>query len=110
MIKGWDKCIATMKEGEKCIVYLTPENAYGARGAPPDIPPNMPLVRALRVQTQTVRHIRGRIDAREILALACGSRLTLPLGLRDHSRERRGQVNANGHYSARCFESHILLF
>lgn len=57
-----------MKEGEKCIVYLTPENAYGARGAPPDIPPNMPLVRALRVQTQTVRHIRGRIDAREILA------------------------------------------
>ena len=46
MIKGWDKCIATMKEGEKCIVYLTPENAYGARGAPPDIPPNMPLVRA----------------------------------------------------------------
>ena len=32
-----------MRDGEKCVLTLSPENAYGERGAPPSIPPNATL-------------------------------------------------------------------
>lgn len=40
---GWDKAIATMHRGETATVILGPQYAFGARGAPPKIPPNATL-------------------------------------------------------------------
>jgi len=44
VIKGWSKCVATMKRGELCKVTLTPEYAYGETGSGDKIPPNSTLV------------------------------------------------------------------
>lgn len=41
---AWDVGIATMKPGEKAVFTCAPGVAYGARGAPPVIPPNATLV------------------------------------------------------------------
>lgn len=39
---GWDKGVATMKKGEKCILSCKPDYAYGSRGVGP-IPANSTL-------------------------------------------------------------------
>ena len=44
VIKGWDEGVATMSLGEQAIFQFSPEYGYGARGAPPDIPPNATLL------------------------------------------------------------------
>lgn len=44
VIAGWDKGVATMKTGEKCVLYLRPDHGYGARGAGGVIPANAFLV------------------------------------------------------------------
>ena len=43
VIPGWDLTVATMLKGEKCVVKIAPEYAYGNSGAPPVIPPNATL-------------------------------------------------------------------
>ena len=40
IIKGWEICIASMKKGEKCILYCNPEYAYGEQGVKGKIPKN----------------------------------------------------------------------
>jgi FKBP-type peptidyl-prolyl cis-trans isomerase len=42
VILGWDKGVATMKKGEKCILTCKPDYAYGSRGTGP-IPGNATL-------------------------------------------------------------------
>jgi FKBP-type peptidyl-prolyl cis-trans isomerase len=44
VISGWSIGVQTMKVGEKAQFTLAPEYGYGARGAPPSIPPNATLI------------------------------------------------------------------
>src|SRR5208282_5733936 len=44
VIKGWDKGIPGMKVGGRRELVIPASEAYGAKGSPPTIPPNEPLV------------------------------------------------------------------
>ena len=44
VIKGWDQILPLMQVGEKRIVIIPPELAYGTRGQAPKIPRNAALV------------------------------------------------------------------
>jgi peptidylprolyl isomerase len=44
VIPGWDQGVVGMKPGGRRELTIPPDLAYGAQGAPPDIPPNATLV------------------------------------------------------------------
>lgn len=44
VIQGWDQILPLMKRGEKRLVIIPPELAYGSRGQPPKIHRNATLV------------------------------------------------------------------
>lgn len=44
VIEGWDQVLQLMKRGEKRLVIIPPELAYGTRGQPPKIPRSSTLV------------------------------------------------------------------
>lgn len=44
VIQGWDQIIQLMRPGDKWLVIIPPELAYGTHGQPPRIPPNTTLV------------------------------------------------------------------
>ncbi len=44
VIKGWDEAIPGMKVGEVRKLTIPPQMAYGAKGAPPKIPPMSTLI------------------------------------------------------------------
>jgi hypothetical protein len=44
VIEGWDQVLQLMRPGEKRLVIIPSDYAYGSRGQLPGIPPNSPLV------------------------------------------------------------------
>lgn len=44
VIEGWDQIMPLMKRGERIVVIIPPELAYGMRGSPPRVPRNSTLV------------------------------------------------------------------
>lgn len=49
VIRGWDQILQQMKVGEKRLVIIPPELAYGTRGQPPKIGRNETLVFEMEV-------------------------------------------------------------
>lgn len=49
VIEGWDQILQQMKPGEKRLVIIPPELAYGTRGQPPKIPRSATLVFEMEV-------------------------------------------------------------
>lgn len=43
MIPGWDQALKSMVVGERAIVRVSPELAYGEQGIPTLVPPNSPI-------------------------------------------------------------------
>lgn len=44
VIQGWDQILQLMRPGDKWIVIIPPDLAYGSRGSPPRIPRSATLV------------------------------------------------------------------
>ncbi|MFI5337672.1 MAG: FKBP-type peptidyl-prolyl cis-trans isomerase [Opitutales bacterium] len=44
VIQGWDQILQLMRPGDRWVVIIPPELAYGTRGNPPTIPGNATLV------------------------------------------------------------------
>jgi len=44
LIRGWNEALQLMKEGDKWLIFVPPELAYGERGAGDRIPPNATLI------------------------------------------------------------------
>jgi FKBP-type peptidyl-prolyl cis-trans isomerase FkpA len=44
VVPCWTEAVSRLRVGEKAEVTCPPETAYGARGAPPRIPPNATLI------------------------------------------------------------------
>jgi FKBP-type peptidyl-prolyl cis-trans isomerase len=49
VIEGWDQILQMMRPGDKWIVIIPPELAYGRRGEPPRIPSYATLVFEMEV-------------------------------------------------------------
>jgi len=44
LIAGWDAALLEFSVGERAVLTIPPEGAYGAKGMPPKIPPNATLI------------------------------------------------------------------
>lgn len=49
VIQGWDQIVQLMRTGDRWVVIVPPELAYGTRGSPPQIPRNATLVFMMEV-------------------------------------------------------------
>lgn len=57
LIPAWEEAIPHMKVGDEWLLYVPPEQGYGARGAPPEIPPHAVLV--FRIELLAVAPVPG---------------------------------------------------
>ncbi len=49
VIRGWDHILQIMRPGDKWLVIVPPELAYGTKGRPPMIPPHKTLVFTMQI-------------------------------------------------------------
>lgn len=49
VIRGWDYILQKMRVGDKWLVIVPPEMAYGTKGRPPMVPPNKTLIFTMQV-------------------------------------------------------------
>lgn len=68
VVPGWTEILQRMKVGDEWMVYLPPEQGYGAQGQPPEIPANSVLV--FRIKLLNVAAVPG--DARAPAGTANG--------------------------------------
>ncbi len=63
VVPGWTEALQRMKVGDEWLLYVPPSLGYGARGAPPDIPPHAILV--FRIELLDIAPAAGgsRVDS-----------------------------------------------
>ena len=44
VVRGFELAVMSMKEGERAIICLQPEYAFGRAGAPPKVPRDTPVI------------------------------------------------------------------
>ena len=54
VIQGWDYAVQQMQRGERRLIIIPPELAYGTRGSPPRVPRNATLV--FVIELLEIRH------------------------------------------------------
>jgi FKBP-type peptidyl-prolyl cis-trans isomerase len=64
VVPGFAEMLRLMRPGQEVIAYLPPELGYGARGAPPAIPPNSAL--AFRIRLLAFARPDGRLVAARV--------------------------------------------
>ena len=57
MIQGWDEGVMKMSLGEKAILRVSSDYAYGSAGAAGVIPPNADLVFEVHLRTSISLHV-----------------------------------------------------
>ena len=57
LIPAWQEAIPHMHVGDEWLIYVPPEQGYGAEGSPPEIPPHSVLV--FRVELLGVAEVPG---------------------------------------------------
>jgi len=60
LIPAWVEALQLMRPGDEWILYVPPEQGYGAEGAGADIPPNSALL--FRIELIDVLPAPGRIQ------------------------------------------------
>ena len=60
LVPAWQEALQKMRPGDEWILYVPPEQGYGAEGAGPDIPPNSALI--FRIELIGVLPGPGRIQ------------------------------------------------
>lgn len=80
VIRGWDVGIMKMSLGEKALLLISADYAYGVAGSPPTIPPNADLkfeVHLTRIERQTSCLGPGQKDSKQTHEYAAVARQLL---------------------------------
>jgi FKBP-type peptidyl-prolyl cis-trans isomerase len=105
VIKAWDIGIASMRKGEKCILYCKSEYAYGERGSLPKIPPNATLVFEVELFSWTGEDISEAKDGGILRHLITEGEGT------DYPQDGANvEVALIGRYNGRVFEERTVNF
>lgn len=97
---GWDKAVSTMHKGEIATLVCGPQYAFGAKGAPPKIPPNATVETELELVDWldlAVKYnaVPGKIETEEELRTRWGQELA------DGTSPMRKEAGRSGFHAGR---------